>query len=217
MYRTSSLTGRSLIISVIILLVTACTPAATLPTPLPPTETQIIPSVTSIPLTATLESLPTSTETSIPSSPTVVPPTNTPSSNGEGQSVLIFLIAVDDNGRSGNLIGCGDSVIPVQVLIPPTQGVLRAALNALLSVKDQFYGESGLYNPLYQSNLQVGDVTIAEGQAIIHLTGTLMMGGECDIPRVEAQLTEIALQFSTVKSVAVFVNDIPLKDALSLK
>ena len=100
---------------------------------------------------------------------------------------------------------------------PPTQGVLRAALNALLSVKDQFYGESGLYNPLYQSNLQVGDVTIEGGQAIIHLTGTLMMGGECDIPRVEAQLTEIALQFSTVTSVAVFINDIPLKDVLSLK
>jgi len=87
----------------------------------------------------------------------------------------------------------------------------------LLSVKDQFYGESGLYNALYLSNLQVGDVTIANGQAIIHLTGTLMMGGVCDIPRVEAQLTEIALQFSTVTSVAVFINDIPLKDVLSLK
>jgi len=217
MHRTSSQTGRSLIILTIIVLLTACTPAATLPAPLPPTETQIIPSVTSIPPSATLEPLPTSTETAIPPSPTVVTPTNTPSSTGEGQSVLVYLIAVDDNGRSGKLIGCGDSVIPVQVLIPPTQGVLRAALNALLSVKDQFYGESGLYNALYLSNLQVGDVTIANGQAIIHLTGTLMMGGVCDIPRVEAQLTEIALQFSTVTSVAVFINDIPLKDVLSLK
>ncbi len=110
--------------------------------------------------------------------------------------MLIFLIAVDDNGKSGKLIGCGDSVIPVQVLIPATQGVLRAALNALLSIRDPYYGESGLYNSLYQSNLQVGDVTITDGQAVIHLTGTLMLGGECDIPRVEAQLTEIALQFT---------------------
>jgi hypothetical protein len=217
MYRTSSLTGWSFLIILIALLLSACTPVTALPTPVPPTETQIIPSATSIPSTATLEPLPTFTETAIPPSPTAVPPTETPPASGEQQTVQIYLIAVDDNGKSGKLIGCGDSVIPVQVPIPPTQGVLRAALNALLSNKDQFYGESGLYNALYQSNLQVGGVSVTNGQAIIHLTGTLMMGGECDIPRVEAQLTEIALQFSTVTSVAVYINDIPLKDVLSLK
>jgi hypothetical protein len=139
----------------------------------------------------------------------------TPSSGQ--QMMLIYLVAIDDNGTSGKLIGCGDSLVPVEVLIKPTSGVLRAALNALLSIRDQFYGLSGLYNALYQSSLQIGDVSIVDGQAIIHLTGTIMMGGECDIPRVEAQLTEIALQFSTVNSVSVYINDVPLKDYLSLK
>jgi len=102
---------------------------------------------------------PTATIT-IPSSTPVLPdatqappviPTSTP---GE-QLVKIFLIALEDNGQAGTLVGCGDSAISVTVTIPPTQGILRAALEKLLSAKQQFYGESGFYNALYQSDLQV--------------------------------------------------------------
>jgi len=103
------------------------------------------------------------------------------------------------------------------VTIPPTQGVLRAALEKLLSAKKQFYGESGFYNALYQSDLQVAAVTIEQGKAIIHLTGNMMLGGECDAPRFEAQIKQTALQFSTVNDVAVFINDKPLEEVLSLK
>ena len=198
---------------IITMLLAACTPAISPP----PTETQIIPSAIPVTATATIEPLPASTKTFAPPSPTLNVPTEPSTSSRQQQTVLIFLIAVDDNGQSGKLIGCGDSAIPVQVNIPPTQGVLRAALNALLSIKNQFYGESGLYNALYQSSLQADNVTITNGEAVIHLTGTLMLGGECDTPRVEAQLTETALQFSTVTSVSVFINDVPLKEALSLK
>jgi len=131
--------------------------------------------------------------------------------------VQIFLIALEDNGQSGKKIGCDDSVVPVQVTIPATQSVLRAALEALLSLKDQFYGQSGLYNALYQSNLQVEGVKIEGGKAVINLSGTLMLGGVCDNPRVEAQIEETALQFATVSEVAVFVNGKPLEEILSLK
>ena len=164
---------------------------------------------------------PTATIT-IPSSTPVLPaatqvppvvPTTTP---GE-QLVKIFLIALEDNGQSGTVVGCGDSAIPVTVTIPPTQGILRAALEKLLSAKQQFYGESGFYNALYQADLQVEGVTIDQGKAVIHLSGTLMLGGVCDAPRVEAQIEQTALQFSTVQEVAVFINDVPLEDVLSLK
>jgi hypothetical protein len=109
------------------------------------------------------------------------------------------------------LVGCGDSAVPITVTIPKIQGVLRASLEKLLSAKQQFYGEAGLYNALYQSNLQVADVTIEAGKAIIHLTGTITLGGICDAPRLEAQIEQTALQFSTVNEVAVFVNDVPLR------
>ncbi|MGZ9225053.1 MAG: GerMN domain-containing protein [Anaerolineales bacterium] len=153
---------------------------------------------------------------------TVPPPTPvrstattiSPNPTAAEQTVKIFLIALEDNGQSGILVGCGDSAVPVRVTIPRTQGVLRAALEKLLSAK-QFYGESGFYNALYQSDLQLKSVTIDQGKAIIHFTGTVMLGGVCDSPRFEAQIEQTALQFSTVSNVEVFINDIPLEDVLS--
>ena len=133
------------------------------------------------------------------------------------QTVQIFLIALEDGGRSGKEIGCDDSVIPVQVAIAPTQGVLRAALGELLSLKEPYYGQSGLYNALYQSDLKLDSVSIEQGEAVIYLSGTLTLGGVCDSPRVEAQLEETALQFHTVSHVSVFVNGRPLEEVLSLK
>jgi hypothetical protein len=152
-------------------------------------------------------------------SPTVQAPTETgfPTDAPTQHTVQIFLIAVDDNGQTGTSVGCGDSAVPVQVEIPPTQGVLKAALAALLSVKDQYYGQSGLYNALYQSDLQVESVSIDGGKASVYLTGTLQMGGECDSPRVQAQLEQTVLQFSTVTEAAIFINGKPLADVLSLK
>lgn len=170
--------------------------------PIVPTATIAIPSPTLLVPTAT-QALPTSTESA-------------PTASTE-QTVKIFLIALEDNGQSGTRVGCGDSAIPVTVTIPKTQGVLRAALEKLLSAKKQFYGESGYYNTLYQSDLQVAKVTIEQGKAIIHLTGTIMLGGTCDAPRLEAQIEQTALQFSTVSDVVVFVNDVPLEDILSSK
>jgi hypothetical protein len=126
------------------------------------------------------------------------------------------LIALEDNGVSGPAVGCGDSVVSVERSIAPTQAPLRAALNELLAIREQYYGLSGLYNALYQADLTVDNVTIdSNGLATIHLSGTLMLGGVCDGPRVQAQLEYTALQFSTVRSVQIFVNDVPLADLLS--
>ncbi len=133
------------------------------------------------------------------------------------QMVDIYLIAIDDNGQAGIPVGCGDSAVPVQVQVEPTQGVLKAALEALLSIKEQYYGQSGLYNALYQSDLQVESIKITDGEAQVYLTGSLILGGECDNPRVEAQLTETVLQYSTVTKASIYMNGKPLADAISLK
>jgi hypothetical protein len=140
-------------------------------------------------------------------------PTYTPTS----MNILIYLIAIDDNGQGGDLIGCGDSAIPVQVTIPYSQGVLKSALATLLSVKSQYYGESGLYNALYQSDLEVENVNLKNGKASVNLTGSLVMGGECDSPRLQAQLEKTVLQFPTVEEADIYLNGKPLADVLSLK
>jgi hypothetical protein len=195
-----------------------------------PTLTVDIPTDTAIVIASPTEPIgPTATITIPSPSPTIVLPTATteqqvpatstvpaPTTATE-QFVRIVLIALEDNGQSGTLVGCGDSAIPINVTIPRTQGVLRAALEKLFSAKEQFYGESGYYNALYQSDLRVASVLIEQGKAVIHLTGSLMLGGTCDAPRVEAQIEQTALQFSTVNDVAVFVNDVPLEEVLSTK
>jgi hypothetical protein len=131
--------------------------------------------------------------------------------------VKIFLIALNDNGAAGKKIGCNDSAIPVNVPLADPAAPLRAALDQLLSIRSQYYGQSGLYHALFRSDLKLEAVTIQNGLATIKLTGALTLGGTCDSPRVLAQLEETALQFSTVKQVNILVNGKKLQDLLSSK
>jgi hypothetical protein len=135
----------------------------------------------------------------------------------QANRVKIFLIAIGDAGKSGKEIGCGDSVIPVEVEVASTTDPLAAAFEKLLSVHEQYYGQSGLYNALYQSNLKVESATIQVDLATVQISGQLLLGGECDDPRVEAQLDETALQFPEANQAAIFINGTLLKDVLSLK
>lgn len=129
--------------------------------------------------------------------------------------VRLYLIAIDDQGRSGKQIGCNDSVVPVTMAIKPTTAPLTAALEQLLALDRPYFEQTGLYNALYRSNLTVDRVTVQGGQATIWLTGDVQLGGVCDNPRIDAQITETARQFSTVDEVVVFVNGQRLEDVLS--
>ena len=201
-------------------LATTPPPAATQPAPItlaPPTNTLPASSAT-LPATGTFTPVPP-TLTAVPPSQTAGPKAKakTPTKTPKTTMVKIFLIAVNDNGVSGKLVGCGDSAVAANVEMPYTTGVLRAALTKLLSIKDQNYGQSGLYNVLYQSSLKISSLALKNGVATIKLTGKLILGGECDNPRVQAELEQTALQFSTVKTVSIYVNNVALKKVLSLK
>lgn len=127
----------------------------------------------------------------------------------------IYLIAVGDAGETGQEVGCGDSLVPVEVTFAPTVAPLTAALEELFAIDTRLYGQSGLYNPLYRSNLGVLGIDITNGVAEINLTGELQLGGACDNPRVEAMLTEVALQYDTIDSVIVRIDGVPLEELLS--
>lgn len=145
----------------------------------------------------------------------VPPPMPTPTNEGDlFEQTQIYLVAPGDAGRSGIPIGCDDSVVPVTVNIDPTIAPLTAALNTLFAIDTRTYGQSGLYNALYRSNLQVEGISIENGEAIINLTGDITVGGTCDIPRIEAQLRQTALQYSTVDTVTIYMNGELLGDAI---
>lgn len=129
----------------------------------------------------------------------------------------IYLIAQGDAGENGIPIGCDDSAVPVEVTFAPTIAPLTAALEELFAIDEQYYGQSGLYNALYDSNLTVEGIDIDGEQAIINLSGTINAGGVCSGPRIQAQIEQTALQYSTINSVMVMVDGQPLEDILSLR
>lgn len=139
--------------------------------------------------------------------PTVLP---------KNASVTLFYIAEGDGGASGPEVGCGDSAVavtsPVVTFTDPVEGALRT----LLADHSQQIGQSGLTNTLWQSQLAVDSIDRAGSTITAHLSGTLLMGGTCDIPRIEQQLLLTAARAAGAP-VAITVNGKTLSEALSLK
>lgn len=151
-------------------------------------------------------------------SPTVKPTsTRAPIPTAGTMKIKLFFVALNDNGKSGKRIGCDDSIVAVDRTIPSTSAPLTAALKEIFSVRERFYGPSGLYNSLSQTNLKLDGVTITEGKATINLSGTVLMFGTCDSPRLLAQIQETALQFPPVTELAIMVGKVPIEQLFSLR
>ena len=199
-------------------------PTAT-PEPLPTFPPQptvlIIPTALPLPSIVVTPSILAPTRAATTAAPTIsvraTTPTRTPTLARGTMNIKLFFVALEDNGKAGKKIGCNDSLVAIDKAIPETQGVLTAAFNELFAVRDAQYGQSGLYNSLSKSKLKLESAAVVNGVAMIKLSGGFMLGGICDNPRAQAQLEELALQFSTVKQVNITVNDIALSKVLSEK
>lgn len=198
------------------LLLAACTPR----TPaIPPTTTE---AATIVVTTPTVKPTAAISPTVEPSSPSPLPastpsPAASPSASGTSRSGTVDEVQVYLVHMGGGTVGCSDRLVPVARRIAPTSTPLKSALRELLSMKTRIDGQSGLYNALYQSRLRVDQVHLQNGKATILLTGQLVMGGECDSPRVEAQLKQTALQFPTVKEVSISIDGTPIEKIVSLR
>ncbi len=135
----------------------------------------------------------------------------------ETQDVSVFLVAIGDNGQSGELIGCGDSLVPITRTIPANADPITGALEALLAIPGPEFGESGLSTALYNWNVTVDSVTVENGFATVQMSGTYSIAGVCDHPRIEAQLEETVLAFPDVSAVQIYVNGQTLESILSLE
>lgn len=132
------------------------------------------------------------------------------------QKVSIAYITIGDEGKTGEMIGCGDSVVIVNKTVQATSSV-EGALQTLLSDKSEHYGQSGLYNSLWQSALTLDAVNVVGATANVTLSGQMQLSGECDNPRVKAQLESTVKQSSNATTVNVTINGKTLDEALSLK
>ena len=131
------------------------------------------------------------------------------------RQVKVFLVALDDNGKSGRRIGCGDSLVAVtRTVNAPGGATLRAALEELLAQPHDY--DERLKNYWRGENLRLSGVTLRRnGLATIRITGRgPLVAGVCDAPRITEQINATARQFPSVRRVQVFVNGRTLARAL---
>ena len=148
------------------------------------------------------------------------PPPATPSERPTAQQaarrpVTAYYVMLDDGGAKGVRFGCNDSLAGARRSAAGPAEPLAAAMNALLDGSTE--PAPGLYNALSGSTLTFLSGTFDGYTVTVYLSGALRPGGVCDIPRVEAQLTQTAVASVGAIRAAVFVNGLELKDALSVK
>lgn len=126
----------------------------------------------------------------------------------------IYLIELEGGGAEGRRIGCGDSAVAVEMPLERRQDALRGSIEALLSMTETYDLRSGLYNALHGSRLEIDRIERSGAEVRVYLKGYLEIGGECDSPRVLAQLTETALQFPDVQRATFYLEGKPLSGLL---
>jgi hypothetical protein len=127
-------------------------------------------------------------------------------------TLTIYLVDVGNTQGASDVFGCEDSLVPVQVAAEDLSDPVAAAVDSLLVIHDQYYGESGLYNALYQNSLSIESVNVSGDIATVYLSGEIPVGGVCDEPRVRQQLRATIATAAGVPDVQVFINGINLDE-----
>lgn len=128
------------------------------------------------------------------------------------KEVKVYLVALDDAGKRGRKIGCGDSLVAVTRTIKPTASTLKAAMEELVATSGD--DDKKLGNYVLGPDLKVKSVSISRGTATIRFSGHISVAGICDEPRIVEQIMATAKQFPNVKRVKVFVGKETLEDAI---
>jgi hypothetical protein len=143
-------------------------------------------------------------------------PGDPPRGNAAGtHSVTAYYVLLDDGGSSGIRFGCNDSLVGVRHSTAGPAEPLPAAVGALLDGTGP--PTADVYNSLSGSTLDFLAGSFDGTTVTVYLAGTLRPGGVCDIPRIEAQLTQTAVSAVGAIRAEVYVNGVGLAEALSLK
>lgn len=130
---------------------------------------------------------------------------------------------LDDGGRNGVRFGCNDSLVGASRQLPAATAAapLRAALGPLLGPVDAAENigselPEGSYNALAGSTLTLLSGSFDGTTVTVYLAGSLNPGGVCDVPRLEMQLTQTAVAAVGAIRATIYINGLPLAQALRL-
>lgn len=125
---------------------------------------------------------------------------------GTVRTAQVALTAETDVQRLGKKFGCDSYIVFVEREVPDDGGPLKAALAALLALKDDEVRVQGFHNAYSDSGLRLDGVTLVDGVATVKLSGQPRIGGTCDSPRMPRQIEETAKRFPTVRSVKILLD-----------
>ncbi|WP_244520194.1 GerMN domain-containing protein [Arthrobacter crystallopoietes] len=131
--------------------------------------------------------------------------------------LTVYYIGLAGEETSGSGIGCGDSLVATLTQPVTFTDQLGASITHLLANRQEFLGESGLYNALNSSALSYQGSTQDGDTVIVNLSGSVTVGGTCDGPRIEAQLEQTAATAAGVADAVVLVNGIPIEKLVDVK
>ncbi|QNE16155.1 hypothetical protein [Pseudarthrobacter sp. NBSH8] len=130
------------------------------------------------------------------------------------QTVTAYYVLLDDGGAGGVRFGCNDSLAGVRRTVAGSAEPLANAMRALLDGAAE--PTPGLYNSLSGSTLTFLSGTFDGTSVTVYLSGSIRPAGVCDIPRIEAQLTQTAVASVGAIRADVYVNGVGLAEALRL-
>jgi hypothetical protein len=130
-------------------------------------------------------------------------------------SFRLYFVALNPSHPAGEPIGCGD-VLVSEGRTASGSGDGTSALDVALREQLTAKPPAGGVNRLADLGVRLRSVRISGDHAKVVLE-PFSLGGECDNPRVEAQLTHVAGQFDAFRHVNIYVGDQPLADYLSLR
>lgn len=162
---------------------------------------------------------PTSPETLLPSAPATPVPSSTitlsaPAPTPSIDGITVYYVRLDDGGSSGVRFGCNDSLVALSDSTPGAGEPLQRALTRLLEGGDN---ANGLYNALAGSTLQYLSGYFDGTTVVVKLTGSVQPGGVCDLPRIEAQLTQTAITATGAARAEIYIDGVSLSQALRLR
>ncbi|MGA8787972.1 MAG: hypothetical protein WB535_03380 [Paenarthrobacter sp.] len=128
----------------------------------------------------------------------------------------VYYVAIDDGGSRGVRFGCNDSLVPVRGMAVPGDP-LTVALGRLLDAGMPVDSDAALYDALAGSSLRYLSGYMSGATVVVNLSGSLRPGGVCDIPRIQAQLTQTIVAASGASRAEIYVNGRTLTEALSVR
>ena len=144
----------------------------------------------------------------------------------EGTTTLkIALVKLEDAGKSGEKIGCDDSIVYIEKTADGTK--LEDNRKVQLALKELFaYGATDTsaeyYNGLGQAtNVKVEQVNVSNNgkneNITVNLSGELTSGGTCDDPRIQNQIISTIKANSNATEIIVMINDKNLDEYFNMK